>query len=198
MPRPLFTFPDVWLGGFYELAIELGPRSDERLRLALEAIWSLPELNGPYGRRDMEPEEQPRVEPTLEAIDFGHLQGVATLPSGERVACGTFAVREEDGPDWLLLYIPMGALERVCDVGAFPFGGGRSTEGWRRPLDEWFAQVGRKVFEAAPFQLGLIGHEVSGSVYASEVEGTGVSADRWIGYLWREGGELALHPPTRW
>jgi hypothetical protein len=39
MAERLFTADDAWSGGFYELALELGPRSDDRLRAALVALW---------------------------------------------------------------------------------------------------------------------------------------------------------------
>ena len=60
--RPLFD-EDGWLGGFYELAMELGRRSDERLRAAGEALWSHPALEGLYGERDVPPDRQQPPDP---------------------------------------------------------------------------------------------------------------------------------------
>jgi hypothetical protein len=50
-----FTETETWLGGYYELAIELGSRSDERLLAALAAVWADPDLDGAYLSRDVEP-----------------------------------------------------------------------------------------------------------------------------------------------
>lgn len=85
MPQPLFTAPDTWLGGYYELAIELGHRSDERLGLALKSIWSLPELEVPYERRDAEPEDQTRVEPQVAEHPHERVLVAVQVVPGRRV-----------------------------------------------------------------------------------------------------------------
>ncbi len=189
-----FTAAYTWDGGYYELAIELGPRSDERLQAALEAIWRYDGLEGCYRESNLEPSHQPRVSPTLE----GPLVGIIALPNGRRIACGTGTVREEVGPDWIVFYLPMGALSTAYDVGAYPFGNRQSSRLWREPLDGWLMGLASEVFVAAPFHLALIGHEVSGATYADEVKTTGVPEERWTGYLWQEKGLLVWHPPTNY
>src|SRR5687767_12912870 len=57
----LFTVPDAWRGGYVELALELGPPSDDRMGAALAALWAHPTLDGPYAERDREPWDQPRL-----------------------------------------------------------------------------------------------------------------------------------------
>ena len=69
-------------------------------------------MNGCYVAHDVEPSQQPRLSPRLDT----RLLGVATLPDGEQVACGTFIVPEDDGPDWIGLYLPVGALASVYDA----------------------------------------------------------------------------------
>lgn len=188
----LFTAADTWNGGFYELAIELGPRSDERLLAALETIWHYDGLDGCYKESTIEPSHQPRLLPNLD----GWLLGTATVPGGQRAACGTFIVRENDGFDWLGFYLPMGALEAVYDVGAFPFYDDKSICTWRKPLDAWLVRIAEAIFSVIPFSLALVGHEVSGETSTEEVQSQGVPQDRWIGYLWREGEHLAWYSPT--
>ena len=193
----LFTNEHTWSGGFYELAIELGLRSEARLEAAINAIWQDARLEGCYTRRDLEPAEQPRVEPTLEMREkYAHLLGVATLPGGGRAACGTFIIRQEDGIDWLGFYIPMGALSTIYDVGAFPFNDGKASQHWREHLDAWLAEIAQTVFAAAPFDLAIIGDEASGDVSAAEFAVSGVPESRWHGYLWREDKKLIWYPPT--
>ncbi len=190
----LFTAADTWDGGFYEIAIELGPRSDERLRTALETIWQYDGLNGCYEDSQVEPSDQPRLMPSLETRQLG----VATLPNGRQSACGTFTVRENNGPDWIGFYLPMGALASVYNVGAYPFEDDKTSRTWREPLDDWLTKMAGVVFSAVPFSLALIGHEVSGMTYAEEIHNTGMPAERWVGYLWREGEHLVWYPPTRY
>jgi hypothetical protein len=128
--RPLFD-EDGWLGGFYELAMELGRRSDERLRAAGEALWSHPALEGPYGERTVPPDRQQRVGLDRLLCDGEHLYGVATLCPSVQVPCGTLAYRdgpetvrgsaEPEGTDNLCLYLPIEGLARVWPVApGFP------------------------------------------------------------------------------
>ena len=190
----LFTAADTWNGGFYELAIELGPRSDERLLAALQAIWRCDGLDGCYKDSTVEPSDQPRLPPDLE----GHLLGTATVPGGQQAACGTFIVREDNGSDWLGFYLPMGALETVYNVGAFPFYDDTFNHVWREPLDTWLVQIAKSVFSVTPFSLALLGHEVSGETSAEEIRSQDIPEDRWIGYLWQENEHLVWYPPSQY
>ena len=52
-----FAPQNVWFGGFYELAIELGKSSDERLFEALKVLWQHSSLQGCYLKDDIEPDE---------------------------------------------------------------------------------------------------------------------------------------------
>ncbi len=189
--QSLFTAESAWFGGFYELALEVGPRSDDRLRAALAAVWSHPDLDGCYTDCFREPADQPRLMPTwLE--DGSHLLGVARLPNGLRVACGTCMIREENGgPDWLYLYLPLGSLGNAYPVGGFPFGSEADWPGpWRDEVEDWLAEVGQWVAQSASFRLGLIGFEVSGQAYAADLAVQGVPAERFVGYLWPSGGSV--------
>jgi hypothetical protein len=214
----LFSGDSIWAGGFYELAMELGPRSNERLDAALKALWGHEALFGCYVHSNSEPSAQERIIPDLRTLEIhGHLLGLATLPEGGRVACGTFAVREEgraehswpgldegstarggEGIDWLVLYLPMGALSTVREeVAGFPFGS-KETRVWQEPLDEWLARIGRSVFAQVIFRLGLVGFEASGEACAADVAACGIPTERWFGYFWPEDGTLCWHPANVW
>ncbi len=111
MTKLYFTKDDIWYGGFYELAIEVGSNSDEQISAVLQAIWTHPALEGCYLDRSKEPHEQQRVTSAQAPLESGmHLQGLALLPNGHRIACGTCLIREDDGSDWVDFYLPMGAL----------------------------------------------------------------------------------------
>ncbi|WP_371589738.1 hypothetical protein [Streptomyces virginiae] len=195
-----FTDDENWSGGFYELAIEIGDRSDELLQLGLSALWRAAAIDGCYGRRDREPGEQDDVACTVSSLaEFGHLRGTVTLPSGRRVVCGCLAIREDDGTDWLAFYLPVGALSRVdAKIGGFPFGqdGGTVSLEWRRTLDNWLAVVGADIFQEVPFRLGLIGFELSGETCAEQLDGH-APEERWEGYLLPAGGRLRFDPANR-
>ncbi|MER7760987.1 hypothetical protein [Streptomyces sp. NPDC097619] len=201
MPDPAaFTDEENWRGGFYELALEFAGRDDRLLQAALSAVWRSARVEGCYGTRDREPADQEEVPCTVSSLAaHGHLQGTVVLPNGRRIVCGCLAVREEEGgADWLVLYLPVGALSRVEDIGGFPLGGdgGPGSLGWRRALDDWLAAIGSEVFAEAPFRLGLVGFGTSGDVDADLLDGRAPDA-RWEGYLLPEEGRLGFHPANR-
>ena len=194
----LFTANEAWLGGFFELALEVGPRSDDRLRAALEALWTHPDLEGCYLHRGREPDDQQRERP--DCLEGGsHFLGVARLPNGSPVACGSCLVREpSDGPDWLDFYLPMGSLGTAYPVGPFPFGSESDWAGpWRYDIEDWLAGVGLWVARSASYRLGLIGFEVSGDTYADGIADQGIPSERFCGYLWQSADSVEYYRRTQ-
>jgi hypothetical protein len=183
MGEQLFTAKGAWYGGFYELALGIGPRSDERLRSALTTLWKHPDLEGCFFDRDREPTEQSRTKDF--SMETGsHSLGVASLPNGSRIVCGSCLVREDDGPDWLDFYLPLGSLGTAYPVGSFPFGTEADWPGtWRYEVEDWLARIGLWIAQSTLFQLGIIGFEVSGQVYSSEIACKGIPDERFIGLL---------------
>lgn len=199
-----FVIRENWSGGHYGLDLELGPRhapdADAKLRRALAALWAHPDLDGCYLHHLTPPEDQPRVDPVPRDIDEpGRLHGLATLPTGVRVVCGSVAIRHrgEDGPDWLCFYLPSGALGAADGrVGAYPFPNPEvpSSATWRAPLDAWLAGIAESVWAAARFRVGLIGFEASlGDPWDGHVPD-----ERWLGYVVPTGDAVAYLPVNRW
>lgn len=186
----------LWVGGYYELAIELGEHDDRRLDQALRALWRAAAVEGCWGVTGRRPSSYAVAQCTLSELrQYGQLAGVVRLPKGQRAVCAV-AMRERSVAAWVTFFIPVGALERAEPrSAAFPFRGGDSLL-WRRPLDRWLADIGRRVFQVAPFQLGLIGHDVTGLSSASALNGE-PPEERWAGYLIPAAGELAYHQADR-
>jgi hypothetical protein len=192
--------PDSWDGGFYELALELGPANDERLEAVIRAVCTNTGAVGWYALGDRRPVTEERLPCTWESMArHGQLRGTVQLPSGEQVVCGLVVIREEGGsykPDWVDFYIPLGAFGRIDSrVGGYPFGDFAESLQWRRPLDDWLADLGRHVYEEVPFRLGLVGVEVSGQMYADQLA-SGVPTTRANGLLVPEGNQLRYYPAT--
>lgn len=185
----VFTGEDVWAGGFYELALHYGQNSNDDLNNGLRSLWSLDCLEGCYLDRDREPDEQTRLEFEPSLMEHGHLQGIASVPGGSRVACGTCVLHISDQADWIVFYCPMSALDRAYPVGGFPFDG-VDHEGWRVPLDLWLADIGRQVFERTPFLRGLIGFETDDSEHFDDDSTSNIPETRYCGLLVPQGGEL--------
>jgi len=190
---------ETWTGGFYELALEYEHASREILEAALKAMWNFPDLRGCYLRPDESPSRQTRVAPDLAALESnGQLYGAARLPGGAEVACGAFLVQEEDDNAWLGFYVPLGALAKVFNVGAYPFDNDPASQAWREPLEDWLARIGQAVFTNAPFSLGLVGFEVSGTTSARQLALSEVPAKRSIGYLHATAKKLNWYPTNQW
>jgi hypothetical protein len=148
-----------WIGFFYELAIELGPRDDVRLERLLVSIWRLAGATGPFVSSD----DGPSRPAALNVDGLSQLlHGVVRLPNGSEVVCGAMVLRAE-GPDWFpdcfIFYIPEGALERADPRVA----GGREDASleWRRPLDRWLADLALRAYTETPFEFAVIGEEAS-------------------------------------
>jgi hypothetical protein len=188
-----------WAGGFYELALELGPTDDARLEQALLAVWREACVAGCFA-----PEYRPggsgmprrlighqAVELSLASlVRTEELHGLVRLPSGVDVVCAGAVVREDE-TDWLSLSLPLGALARSDHrLGTYPFGpdGGRASLVWRRPIDDWLASVAIGIYEEAQFRLGLIGCEASGALRAEQL--AEAPGPPYLGYMLPTAGGL--------
>lgn len=165
-----------WVGGGYELALQLGPPDDARLEHAAGLLWRLAGVVGSPTESALAEESPPP------SLDQGHARGVVTMPDGPRVVCRGFVHRDDaGGDDWLVLYLPLGALERADRrVGGYPFGDVRDSLSWRRPLDAWLASLAERLLEDVAFRVGLIGFDVFGDIEADDLTG-GIPSDRWYG-----------------
>ncbi len=192
-----FLFADNWLGSYYELAMQIGPRktvgADDRLRRTLQAVWDSPSLEGCYVDRHVDPRDQFRVEPRDVALSSPAIYGWANVPSG-RMVCVSHIVREEGdaAADWIDLCLPTGALGRIEPRLTFPIGGDESRS-WREPLDAWFAAIAQKVALRASFRAAIIGEEVSGRFDIIEQ-----AASRTVSLVKPTPGGVEWLPPERW
>ena len=191
--QPLFTRPETWTGGSYELGLEYGPLESVQVRGVLTRLWSHPSLCGCYLDHTREPGDQPRVSPA-EADPDHVLRGIATLPNGAVSSCDSSVLVWEDST-WVYFGTPVGALGYAYPVGAYPFDDGRPLD-WRTPLDAWLLDVAASVFEEHPFRLGLVGWLDPVETSAAEVADAGVPDRRWEGYVVPVGGRLTWHPPN--
>lgn len=192
-----FLLADNWHGHWYELAIQLGPRTDPaadtRLDSAQRAIWTSPALEGCYLDRRKEPSAQARILPAdleLDPTRASFVYGWAQIPQGQMV-CLTNFVREEgpDGADWLDLCLPEGALERVEPRLYEDHRGGDSWT-WRQAVDAWFVEVARHVARSVEFERAIIGEDVSGFDTATNSTGR-----RTLSEITCDSGEITWHPP---
>jgi hypothetical protein len=189
-----------WTGGFYELAFELRPTDDARLERALVALWREASVVGCFAPVTHQPALHTAVPLTLDSlVAHGHLRGVVRLPDEQDMVCGVVAVRFENGADWLSFYLPLGALTRTDPaIGGYPLAddSGEPALIWRRPIDDWLAEVGTRVSVEVPFRIGVIGMEALGEFDVADLAG-GVPAQRQDGILVPTGSALNYHPANQ-
>lgn len=189
----IFTTPDVWKGGWYELAMELGEPNDIRLLTIHRTLWDFPDLYGCFTESDIEYRNQERLAPDSERFQVsGRRYGIATLPKAGKVACVSAVIREDGGHDWLSLGLPLGALETVYPV-EYDIGIKRAS--WTLEIDEWLLHLGQHIYRNDQFRLGLVGDEVSGFHHADELQREGIPEQR-CGILWPTNDSLNWYPPS--
>ena len=159
-------------GGWYELAVEFQASDGET---ADSAVIELSQLAG------------------VESAVGGQ---VLRLPDGQQVVCDLARVEEDGGSSWVVLGVPLGALARVDPrIGAYPFGDYPGTA-WRRPLDDWLADVAVRLFDVIPFSLALVGFEVSGVMSATQLAAGLPSKHDYVGII-TVTDRPEYHPATR-
>jgi hypothetical protein len=161
----------IWASSFYELALEFGIAPAAILMRAIEAIWEIPEIAGPYDRLDVPLAQRERVPPDffLRAGFGEHAYGAAVLPDGNIMPCGVGVVRDSPGGwgRWINFYVPFRALELTYEID---YDKPERWKPWVEPLDAWLADVAKSVYRSAPFKLALIGEEVVGVLHADELD----------------------------
>ncbi|MDB5056585.1 MAG: hypothetical protein JWO59_57 [Chloroflexi bacterium] len=78
-------------------------------------------------------------------------------------------VREEQGSDWLDFCIPSGMLAMIFSIDYHWF---HETNPWLQEIDQILLRMADAVYNAAPFDLALIGADVSGWLRADEARTT--------------------------
>ncbi len=80
------------------------------LGAAFAELWEHPALDGPYGDRSREPEDQPKLTMETARDEDYAAAGVATLPDRSRVPCATWTYAGDGSLDF---WIPLGSLSEV-------------------------------------------------------------------------------------
>lgn len=192
--EPWYQRRENWHGSFVEVAIDLGPRNDERLLNAFRAAWASSLLDGPLPSPAGDPEavldssflEQETPDPTY---------GTVELPQGDgRLGCEVIAIRDDDS-DWLDVAVPTGMLELAYPV-EYPLL--IETNPWIADVEACLVSIADGIYRAVPYDLATIGEEVSGLFYARSADPkravTAAAVDRGGGFLISPGLWERLRP----
>jgi len=90
-----------WAGGFYELAIEIGPTDDRRLEETLTALWRIAAIEGCFVGGRAGRSGRVAVPVSLSSLETaGHLRGAVTLPGNRVSVCESSPCeKRRPGPD---------------------------------------------------------------------------------------------------
>jgi hypothetical protein len=178
MDRDFFIQKENWHGSFYELAIELQTSQDDfRLEQALKALWRYPNLNGCWLKRENfgQGPDTFSVSNNIEGLEENHfmrMYGTFYIPElGKQVGCLSIVVRETNGSDWLDFCIPTEMLEKAFSV-EYPL----LTDDypWETVLDKYFLQMAELIYKQTPYDLALVGDEVSGLINKLNILSAGI------------------------
>ena len=151
---------ESWSGTYYELAIEISRAPvDERLRCAIERLWSCDAVvGGPWP--DKTETHNVVISPLPAAEEMVASYGMLRVANLGDLRCVAWIIREvERGSDWLDLCIPTSALEPFGLV--YPLVSETPCELIRK-VDRALLDVAINVYAGVAFELGLVGEEVSG------------------------------------
>jgi hypothetical protein len=192
----LFTDLDAWLGGFYELNMELPTLQTIDVATAIAALWSLPDLFGGFARKDCEPNKQQLLPDDVFPL-HEHRYGVAQVGTSHLCACGSYTVVFESASTWLSLYLPIGGLIAIYPVlGGFPFD--QATTAQRRALnlvDKWLFKQAVALHPRVLFTFAVIGFESDYST-ARERASDGIPNERMDGLVIPTSSGVNWYPPT--
>jgi hypothetical protein len=156
-----FSRDDLTTGSHYEIAIELSVRADERrLREAVATLWKSGLVEGPWLSI-----EEIGVGPTvpLDQLSLEESWAYGLIVGEKPLACVMHCIRESGGSDWLDVSVSSPILESVLGIKDLSE---LDDDPRLEPVDESFAKIADRIYSAVPFELALIGEEVSGTAYA--------------------------------
>ena len=192
----LFTDPDAWLGGFYELSMELPTSEAINAATAVATLWSLPDLFGGFARKDCEPNKQQLLPNDVLPL-HEHRYGAAQVETRQICVCGSYTAVFESATTWLSFYLPLGGLVAIYPaLRGFPFD--QPTTAQRKVLtliDEWLFKQAVSLYPRLLFTFAVIGFECDYST-ARERVSDGIPNERMEGLVVPTSSGLNWYPPT--
>jgi hypothetical protein len=159
--KKLFLDKGLRCGGFYELAIQVCPSTNnEPIRLYTDFIWTLENVSGPFDEK---------FNPVTIRTENAQLHGLIRLDNFD-IPFLTMNIREstpvETGYNWFDICFYTSTIEYV-------FGSEYNT--WtEKPkvpgqLTDYFVKTAKALYKIFPFELAMLAFEVSGEYYLDDL-----------------------------
>jgi hypothetical protein len=160
--KDIFLDKGLRVGGFYELAIQVCPSIDNGpIKLYTDFIWKLKNVEGPYD-----------INYNSIEVDIGNIQhnGILYLDNYV-IPFRTYNIREDEpvetGFNWFDICFYTATIEKVF---------GSEYQTWTenpnvpKELRNFFHKAIKQLFKVYPFQLAILGFEVSGQYYLDDLK----------------------------
>lgn len=162
MDYNFYNNPDNWIGGFYELSIEYHPfGNNKKVNEALTALCESSYFNGIWEEKKDYQKESISLPITIEEDNSNSFYGMLSLSNSneDELPCIITIIRVSGESDWLDIAIPQSALEAIFSY-IYPL----TTElnPWLKQIDEMYTELAEVIYRNAPFDLAMVGEEISG------------------------------------
>ena len=189
----IFTDDEAWIASYFELGIYYKHLDIEKKCLIFEALLKHAGIDGYFLYRDQEPSAQQKIE--IRTLEFERCV-FATIPVKNDtmpISINTIYLTEES-QFWLDISIPIGSLQRVFNMGGYPFGGTpeQHPKNWLPEVFSIFENFASVVYESLPFQYAEIGNEID-MEFRSE---SSIQNERVGGFYFQKHDGLIYYPPT--
>ncbi|WP_026690363.1 hypothetical protein [Alteribacter aurantiacus] len=156
-----FTNEKNWIGGYYELSTEFHPAgNDKRVNDALKALEKCHFFDGPWEKREDFQKEIISLPIQIEEDSVTSFYGTMTSSDGNTLPC-LLSITRNDESDWLDISIPQAMFENLY-LYDYPLTKERNP--WLEIVDETFTLLAEAIYHVSPFDLAMIGEEISGYV----------------------------------
>ncbi|MFF3099440.1 hypothetical protein [Viridibacillus arvi] len=167
MEYDYYNNPETWIGGFYELSMEYFPSGDsKRLNIALEALCKNALVKGLWKEKGDYPNQSISLPIHIENQNNSQFYGTLSLSNGIELPCVIFVTRIENESEWLDITIPQASFEKI-----FPYKYPLTYElnPWLNKIDEIYTGLAETIFANSPFDLAMIGEEITGYTNQEEI-----------------------------
>ena len=155
-----FVKPDIWTGGYYELSMEFHPFGDDKqINSALTALQNCGCFKGLWQIREDFGSSPLSLPIKIHANSVNQLYGTLTSSDGNILPCVISVIRTTEESDWLDISIPQAFLEKIYPY-QYPLT--RDSNPWLVNVDAMFTRLVEIIYGHSPFDLAMIGEEISG------------------------------------
>ena len=162
MNHSFYNNPDTWSGGYYEISLEYNSSDhDNHINKALKGLCKEGVFKGLWADKFDFQTAFVQLPLLFKNDSVTQLYGVVSLSRNEQLhlPCSITIIRVDGDNDSIVISIPQGAFEQLFSY-QYPLT--VEFNPWLKDINELFVQIAISIYEHSPFDLALIGEEISG------------------------------------